>query len=80
MRSIMKMLSGALLFAVAAIAQPPVKPVPAAGIEVSTADRAELQSGLVIDQHVGQERARLEARDRGVQVREAGLQFGTIRG
>ncbi len=46
MRSIMKTLSGALLFALAAVAQPPVKPVPAAGIEVPAADRAELQAGL----------------------------------
>src|SRR5260370_242777 len=46
MRSIMKTLSGALLFAVAAVAQPPVKPVPAAGIEVPAADRAEIQAGL----------------------------------
>ena len=50
MRSIMKTLSGVLLFAVAAIAQPPVKPVPAAGIEVSAADREELQAGLA---HLG---------------------------
>ncbi len=42
----MKTLSGALLFAVAAFAQPPVKPVPAAGIEVPAADREELQAGL----------------------------------
>ena len=46
MRSIMKTLSGAFLFALAAVAQPPVKPVPAAGIEVPAADRAELQAGL----------------------------------
>ena len=42
----MKTLSGALVLAVAALAQPPVKPVPAAGIEVPAADRAELQAGL----------------------------------
>src|SRR6516164_7932724 len=46
MRCIMKTLSGALLFSVAAIAQPPVKPVPAIGLEVPAADRAELQAGL----------------------------------
>jgi poly(3-hydroxybutyrate) depolymerase len=43
----MKTLSGALLFAVAALAQPPVKPVPAAGIEVPAPDREELQADLV---------------------------------
>ncbi len=42
----MKRLSGALLFAIAAFAQPPVKPVPAAGIAIPAADRAELQAGL----------------------------------
>jgi predicted peptidase len=35
-----------LLFAVAALAQPPIKPIPAAGIDVPAADRAELQAGL----------------------------------
>ena len=42
----MRRLSGVLLFAVAALAQPPIKPVPAVGIEVPAADRAELQAGL----------------------------------
>jgi len=42
----MTRLSGVLLLAVAALAQPPVKPVPAVGIEVPAADRAELQAGL----------------------------------
>src|SRR6478609_1107245 len=46
MRSNMRALSGVLLFAVAALAQPPIKPVPAVGIEVPAADRAELQAGL----------------------------------
>jgi len=42
----MRRLSGVLLLAVAALAQPPLKPVPAVGIEVPAADRAELQAGL----------------------------------
>jgi poly(3-hydroxybutyrate) depolymerase len=42
----MRRLSGVFLFAVAALAQPPVKPVPAIGIELRAADRAELQAGL----------------------------------
>jgi hypothetical protein len=42
----MRRLSGVLLFAVAALAQPPIKPIPAAGIELPAADRAELQAGL----------------------------------
>lgn len=42
----MKRLSGVLLFAVAALAQPPIKPIPAAGIEVPAADRAEPRAGL----------------------------------
>jgi hypothetical protein len=42
----MRRLSGVLLFAAAALAQPPIKPIPAAGIEVPAADRAELESGL----------------------------------
>ena len=42
----MRRLSGVLLLAVAALAQPPIKPVPAVGIEVPAADRAELQAGL----------------------------------
>ena len=42
----MRRLSGVLLFAVAALAQPPLKPIPAVGIEVPAADRAELQAGL----------------------------------
>ena len=42
----MRRLSGVLLLAVAALAQPPIKPVPAIGIEVPAADRAELQAGL----------------------------------
>jgi hypothetical protein len=42
----MKTLSGVLLFAVAAVAQPTIKPVPAVGIEVPAADRAELEAGL----------------------------------
>ena len=42
----MRTLSGVLLFAVAAVAQPTIKPVPAIGIEVPAADRAELESGL----------------------------------
>src|SRR5437879_5162562 len=46
-RSIMKRLSGCFLLALALFAQPPIKPVPAAGIEVPAADRAELQAGLV---------------------------------
>src|SRR4029450_4174893 len=46
MRSNMRRLSGVLLLAVAALAQPPLKPVPAVGIEVPAADRAELQAGL----------------------------------
>ena len=46
MRSNIKTLSGVLLFAIAALAQPTIKPVPAAGIEVPAADRAELEAGL----------------------------------
>jgi hypothetical protein len=42
----MRRLSGVLLFAVAAVAQPTIKPVPAVGIEVPSADRAELEAGL----------------------------------
>jgi len=42
----MRRLSGVLLLAVGALAQPPLKPVPAVGIEVPAADRAELQAGL----------------------------------
>jgi len=42
----MRTLSGVLLFAVAAVAQPTIKPVPAIGIEVPAADRAELEAGL----------------------------------
>ncbi len=42
----MRALSGVLLFAVAAVAQPTIKPVPAVGIEVPAADRAELEAGL----------------------------------
>jgi hypothetical protein len=33
MRSIMRRLSRVLVFAVAALAQPPIKPIPAAGIK-----------------------------------------------
>ena len=36
--------------------------------------------GLGVDQHVGQERSGLEARDGGLQVRESGLKFGAIGG
>ncbi len=42
----MRTLSGVLLFAVAAVCQPTIKPVPAIGIEVPAADRAELEAGL----------------------------------
>ena len=42
----MRTVSGVLLFAVAAVAQPTIKPVPAVGIEVPAADRAELEAGL----------------------------------
>ena len=45
MIAIMKWICGALL-AVSAVAQTPVKPVPAIGVEVGTEDRAELEAGL----------------------------------
>jgi hypothetical protein len=42
----MKIPLAALCFAVAALAQPAIKSVPPAGIEISAADRSELQAGL----------------------------------
>ena len=53
----MRMIHLVLFCTVAALAQPAIKPIPPAGIEVPAADRAELEAGL----------ARLRAATTGLQ-------------